>query len=333
MMGVFSKKFTIGFPRVSKAEGPKIFLSRLVRALEQQDLARAVPSLLPWYDVALFSSYARFCYGRPFFLRLDGIAFDLQETCGSNEAINGPIFDGIERAKGVIYQSMFNKRLIETSRGATKEPYTVIPNGVDLHEFTPAGENFRSRLNIPDNVVVLVTSAAWRAHKRLQDVIDIFVSLDKDSPGKFHLLILGQPPESILSHPRLHCPGFIPPQQLPKWYRSADLFIFLSWLDSCPNSVIEALCCGVPVICTNQGGTREIVERADGGIVVEADEEFSFAQVDLYHPPRPDHGKILQAIDEMMVHVARYRRGINREALDIGNIALQYVEFMRECME
>lgn len=331
-MRILSEKFSIGFPNTSKAEGPKIFLSRLRGALEHQGLAKTKHFLSPFCDVAIFSSYARFCYGKPFFLRLDGIAFDVKETCGTSEAINGPVFDAITRAKGIIYQSRFDRRLIETFRKEIKEPCAVIPNGIDLQQFNPTGVNFRRKLNIPDHAIVLLTSAAWRAHKRLQDVIDIFVLLDKDSPAKFHLLVLGKPPDSSFLHPRIHYLGFIPPQQLSGWYRSADIFVFLSWLDHCPNAVVEALACGLPVVCTNQGGTREIVERTGGGIVVDADEEFVFEAVDLYHPPQPDHDKILQAIDEIVIHIARFRGSIDRGVLDINNTAYQYVNFMWECI-
>jgi len=116
------KKICIGFPRIKKGGGPKIFLSRLKREIERQKLARTSTFLLPFFDVGLFSSIARSYYGKPYVLRLNGIYFDKNETVGSNSKRNRPIFESIDKAAGLIYQSEHNKNQIETFKGPWKRP-------------------------------------------------------------------------------------------------------------------------------------------------------------------------------------------------------------------
>ncbi len=325
-----SEKICIGFPRLKKVQGPKIFLSRLKREIEQQALAKTSSFLLPFFDVGIFTSIARSYYGKPYILRLDGIYFDKKETRGSNIKKNKPIFESIDKAAGVIYQSEFNKKLIEIFKGNQKEPFCIIPNGVDTTEFSPDGNDHRERLGIKKNERVLITSASWRPHKRLDDVLEIFTKLDKYGDIPYHLIILGNPEKKLPDNSRIHCPGFLSPDNLQEWYRTGDVFVFLSWIDHCPNTVIEAIACGLPVVCTNQGGTREIIQRTSGGIVAEADEDFLFKEVDLYNPPKPDHEKIIAAILNVFENYDKFRNSIRYDEINIKNIAAKYVSFIKQ---
>ena len=49
--------------------------------------------------------------------------------------------------------------------------------------------------------------------------------------------------------------------------------LHLCHIDSCPNIVIEGLCCGLNVLCSNLGGTQEIV--GENGVVLRADKMWS----------------------------------------------------------
>ena len=326
------KKLRIGIPNLSKPEGPKIFLSRLIRNIEAQHLAKSVSFLSPFYDIGLFNSVSRSFYRKPFVLRLDGIAFDAKETIGPNKKINKPIFESIMNASGVVYQSVFTKALIESYLGFEKKPFQIIGNGVDLKHFSPSGNNHRDRLNIPSDAIVMLTSAAWRSHKRLNDILKIFFHLEKEGHDDIHLIIIGGGSEIIPKHDRIHCSGLVRPDNLPAWYRSGDFFIYLSWLDNCPNTVVEAVASGLPVICTNQGGTKEIIERTSAGIVVNADKPYHFGLVDMYNPPKPHYRKIVDAISEVKQNLDTYKRRIDPRGIDISLIAKEYLDFLRNCI-
>jgi len=135
-----------------------------------------------------------------------------------------------------------------------------------------------------------------------------------------------------VDHPHIYNIGFVQPEELPAWYRTGNIFLFLSWLDHCPNTVIEATACGLPVVCTNQGGTRELVEMTNADIVAEADNKFLFEKVDLYNPPKPDYQRTLDAINDIISNYDDYISNINKSEINIDHVAAEYLNYVQEVL-
>ncbi len=57
-------------------------------------------------------------------------------------------------------------------------------------------------------------------------------------------------------------PGFIPSDELPDWYRGAELFVYPSLLEGFGLPVLEAMACGVPVVCSQADGLLEVAGAA-----------------------------------------------------------------------
>ena len=70
----------------------------------------------------------------------------------------------------------------------------------------------------------------------------------KSKIRKLKLIILGNYNKKI-TDPDIFVAGNISPDHLPEWYRSANLYIHLSWIDQNPNTLVEAIACGLPSIC------------------------------------------------------------------------------------
>lgn len=331
MPAINKQLLSIGFPQTNKAQGPKIFLSRLRMSIKKQCLARTTHFLIPGHDIDLFSSIARDYLRRPFVLRLDGICIDQELSQKERARRNLPVFRSMDRAKGIVYQSAFSQRMVEYAHTARSIPHVIIPNGVDLEHFSPTGPDMRAALGITKESRVLITAASWRAHKRLEDTVNVFKYLVRTDPS-LRLIVLGSGLQSVPIVEGVIYAGFIPPSQLPLWYRTADVFVFLSWLDSCPNTVVEAIGCGLPVICTNQGGTRELVQRANAGIVVETDPLIESFPVALYTPPLVDVPMVAAAVRDVLTNLAGYRDQLNRDSLDINQAACDYVRFIKQCL-
>lgn len=327
----FDGNIRIGFTFLLGGGGPSTFMKRLRSSIAKQKIAKISSIINPLTDINIFSNKSRDIYCKPYVLRVDGIYFDIRQTCGSNEEKNKAIFSGIDRAAGVIFQSAFDLALISKFHRRPEQSFEIIHNGVDIDLFSSFGPNRRKELNIDADDIVFVTAAKWRTHKRLQDTVNVFCEYDTNSNKACHLIILGKSIEcDDHNHPRIHKIGYVEPDKLPEWYRAGNIFLFFSWLDHCPNTVIEAIACGLPVICTNQGGTRELVEITKGGIVVEADGEFDFEPVDLYNPPQPDYNKMLAAINAMEVNYDSYVQRIDRTMINIDNVARKYVGFVQK---
>jgi glycosyltransferase involved in cell wall biosynthesis len=53
-------------------------------------------------------------------------------------------------------------------------------------------------------------------------------------------------------------------------YSAADVFAICSLQDNLPNTVLEALACGVPVVGVNAGGIPEVVRNGENGVTVDS---------------------------------------------------------------
>lgn len=57
-------------------------------------------------------------------------------------------------------------------------------------------------------------------------------------------------------------PGFIPTEELPLWYNSAEVFVYPSLFEGFGLPVLEAMACGTPVITTNTSSLPEVAGNA-----------------------------------------------------------------------
>jgi glycosyltransferase involved in cell wall biosynthesis len=52
-------------------------------------------------------------------------------------------------------------------------------------------------------------------------------------------------------------------EDLPDWYRAADVFVLPSHSEGVPNVLLEATACGTPCVASRVGGVPEISDRGD----------------------------------------------------------------------
>jgi glycosyltransferase involved in cell wall biosynthesis len=62
---------------------------------------------------------------------------------------------------------------------------------------------------------------------------------------------------------RITLAGALPPPVLARWYQAADAVVISSRSEGLPNVLLEAKACGVPVVATDVGGVRELLDEND----------------------------------------------------------------------
>ncbi len=235
-------------------------------------------------------------------LRLDGLYFN------KNHPENQLIFKSYEEFDHIVFQGEFCKLQYEAFTGVIK-PHSIIPNGVPLDFFEEANPAFTSEFD-----KILIASASWRRHKRIEEVIEAFKSpLLKD----ILLVVLGgcKGPEL----PNVSYLPPLPPHELPAYYQSADAMIHLAWLDWCPNTVVEGLASRLPVLCSHNGGTRELVK--EDGIVIELEEDYVIGtELNLYSPPSVSISAIVKGVLEIL----EKPQIKERNDLKISSAAIEY---------
>ena len=104
------------------------------------------------------------------------------------------------------------------------------------------------------------------------------------------------------------------------------MLIHLAWFDAYPNTVIEALC--YSILCSNLGGTKEIILSTNGGIISKCDEDVSLIDVNLENPAAPDLSALISDACRMIDDYKNIWEGIIK-TIDINLVAKKYIEFQK----
>ena len=104
------------------------------------------------------------------------------------------------------------------------------------------------------------------------------------------MLIAGKNPDYNPNNPRVFYVGNLAWHEMISLMKRASTFVHLSWLDHCPNVVVDARACECKIICSSSGGTPEIAGA--NSIIIEED-DWDFSPIDLYDPPKIDFNRII----------------------------------------
>jgi glycosyltransferase involved in cell wall biosynthesis len=170
-------------------------------------------------------------------------------------------------ADRVIYQSQFIRRWWEDWYGAAKAPATVIINGVDLQTYSPDGEG--DKPTDVNRMLLLEGSLARGLNSGLFHAVSVAEKLADKYP--MEVVVAGTVDEVTQRRLQSKVPvkflGTVPRAEIPALARSSHLMYCAEVNPPCPNSVIEALACGLPVIGFDSGSLKELVTDDAGCIV------------------------------------------------------------------
>lgn len=147
-----------------------------------------------------------------------------------------------------------------------------IPNGICGETFQPSdGTAARRRLGMDSKKVWLGTSATHAYSRKGLDVLA--KALQKMDVSRIGLLSWGQKPD--LDFPdglEVKFAGSISSEsEISELYSACDLFVCPSRSDNLPNTVLESLACGVPIIGSDAGGIPDMVREGETGWSFQSD--------------------------------------------------------------
>ncbi|TLX70967.1 glycosyltransferase [Labilibacter sediminis] len=161
-----------------------------------------------------------------------------------------------------------------------------IPNPINTQVFSPKdSKKCREELGLPKDKKLLLFGAANISDPRKGSkyLIESLNILDQKHPhlkDEFELVVFGKSNKKQLKRfPfKVNSMKFIScTDELVKLYSAADAFVLPSLQDNLPNTVMESLACGVPVIGFRVGGVPEMIEHQKSGFLAEARDSESLA--------------------------------------------------------
>lgn len=147
---------------------------------------------------------------------------------------------------------------------------TSIPNPIDTGVFCRGDKTAaRKRLGIPEDckLVLFVSQKLTDERKGARYFIDA-INIIKD----VHVAVMGGNGEEIAGQllSSTHVLGYVREQQrIADVYRAADVFVLPSLNDNLPNTIMEAMACGVPCVGFDIGGIPEMIDHGLNGYIAE----------------------------------------------------------------
>lgn len=148
-------------------------------------------------------------------------------------------------------------------------PISIIPNGLDTEVFTPRDSNVaRDALEIPREakVILFIAGSLNNRRKGFDMVLQALAGMS-DLPSLFLLTLGSGKPSVEFPIPNLHLGHIANERLLSLVYSAADLFVIPSLQDNLPNTVLESLSCGTPVVGFDVGGIPEMVRSSVTGML------------------------------------------------------------------
>lgn len=177
---------------------------------------------------------------------------------------------GLRLFNAIWTPSDFRKKNVEYLLGE-KAPIVQIPNCLLIKKEigkTPGGAEARREK-------IVVSANRFIPHKRVPLLVDMFAGL-RDKTAK--LVLIGGGQEAIVSEvkariekwgikDRVTLTGVLPKAEIYKIFKSAAVYVSNSLEEGFPNVFIEAMACGLPIVSTDIGGSRELVLEGETGFL------------------------------------------------------------------
>ena len=160
----------------------------------------------------------------------------------------------------------------------------LITNGVDTNRFCPGRKpGLREKLGLTTDDFIVGSIGRLDPVKNHEGLIRAIHQLEQRG-RRLRLMIIGDGPnkqnlELLVKARQWNDQPFLMPAQLAveDFYGLFDIFVLNSFAEGMSNTILEAMACGLPTICTNIGGNSELIENDRSGKLVPVEDESLLA--------------------------------------------------------
>ena len=168
------------------------------------------------------------------------------------------------------------------------EKMTAVPNGVKLSEFR-IEKNKKDQLGIPKDKKLVLFMGPIGRRKGAFDMVDVAsIVLDKTKDAIFVFCGAGErkgeldqfkylaEAKNISSYVKYA--GNVTGQEKYDYYLSSDIFVLPSYAENLPNSLLEAMAAGLPMVVSDAGVIPELVRDGVNGFIIKAGDVTAIAE-------------------------------------------------------
>ncbi|OGY29500.1 MAG: hypothetical protein A3F35_00385 [Candidatus Woykebacteria bacterium RIFCSPHIGHO2_12_FULL_45_10] len=188
----------------------------------------------------------------------------------------------INHASHILTISESSKRQIIEHYKVNPEKISIVTPAIDHAEFFPRTQNeismIRKKYKLPTKYILYASTLEPR--KNVEGILQAYAALDEKLKKTNGLVLTGGKgwkDESILKTiaelknigENITQTGYAPDEDLPAIYSGASLFVYPSFYEGFGIPLLEAMACGVPVICSDNSSLPEVV--GDAAILIKAE--------------------------------------------------------------
>ena len=151
---------------------------------------------------------------------------------------------------------------------------TSIPNPIDTHIYKKGNkQEARQRLGLPldKKLILFASQRVTNEYKGMSYLVDALTTCQSPcEKTSCEIVILGGHAEEVVEQlpMKVHPLGYVNDEQrIVDVYNAADVFVLPSLSENLPNTIMEAMACGVPCVAFKVGGIPEEIDHLKNGYV------------------------------------------------------------------
>lgn len=236
---------------------------------------------------------------------------DIHVRSGINQFMTRHTVNGVD-ALLTVSEAMRQSAIHEF--GAQPDKVHTIVNGFNTSVFFSRDQaTMRQKYGVAPDEKLIIYVGRFVEAKGMRELLTAFKAMS-DQDAKVGLVLVG---DGVMKtelldliqqqglQGRVRVPGGLPPEQVAEWISACDVLTLPSWSEGYPNVVVEGAACGRPVVATDVGGTREILNDSNGILIPPKDPEALQKALMSALSRQWDHAGIAKAMSRTWDDVAR----------------------------